>query len=117
MAAPRWAAAVVLPKPTPLWTKQMAHPHTDTPARAQIKREEQAHKMPTRLDRAEGPFYPDDLLPRLQQTLATLADVQIRFEIERDYLEDWLGSAEDKYWLVAEVKPGHTVRRGPRATF
>src|SRR3954447_12146450 len=36
--------------------------------------------------RAERPFYPDDLLPRLQQTLAILADVQIRFEIERDYL-------------------------------
>src|SRR5215211_4491475 len=44
MAAPRWAAAVVLPKTTPLWTKQMAHPQTDTHAREQIKRDEQAHK-------------------------------------------------------------------------
>jgi len=44
--------------------------------------------MPTRLDRAEAPVYPDDLLPKLQQTLATLADLQLRYEIERDYLED-----------------------------
>jgi hypothetical protein len=34
----------VLPKTTPLWTKQMAHPQTDTHAREQIKRDEQAHK-------------------------------------------------------------------------
>jgi hypothetical protein len=112
MAAPRWAVAGVLPKPTPLWTKQMAHPQTDTPAREQIKRDEQAHKMPTRLDRAEGPFYPDDLLPRLQQTLAALADVQIRFEIERDFLEDWSGSAEVKDCLVAELNRCHTANRG-----
>ena len=44
MAAPRWAAAVVLPKTMPLWTKQMAYPQTDTHAREQIKRDEQAHK-------------------------------------------------------------------------
>src|SRR5690349_15512372 len=28
----------------PLWTNQMAHPQTDTHAREQIKRDEQAHK-------------------------------------------------------------------------
>src|SRR5215213_9245932 len=44
MSAPRWAAAFVLPKTTPLWTKQMAHPQTDTHAREQTKRDEQAHK-------------------------------------------------------------------------
>src|SRR5215207_1779969 len=44
MTAPRWAAAIVLPKTTPLWTKQMAHPQTDTHAREQTRRDEQAHK-------------------------------------------------------------------------
>src|SRR5215207_8627858 len=44
MAARRWAAAVVLPKTTPLWTKQMAHPQTDTHTREQTRRDEQAHK-------------------------------------------------------------------------
>src|SRR5215210_6544816 len=43
-SAPRWAAAVVLPKIAPLWTKHMAHPQTDTHAREQIKRDEQARK-------------------------------------------------------------------------
>src|SRR5215212_1448127 len=44
MSAPRWATAFVLSKTTPLWTKQMAHPQTDTHAREQTRRDEQAHK-------------------------------------------------------------------------
>ena len=52
--------------------------------------------MPTQEGRAGTPFDPDDLLPQLQQTLATLADLQVRYEIERDYLEDWSGPAEVK---------------------
>src|SRR5215217_4547548 len=44
MTAPRWAAAVLLPKTTPLWTNQMAHPQTDTHAREQTRRDEQARK-------------------------------------------------------------------------
>jgi hypothetical protein len=67
--------------------------------------------MPTRLDRAEAPVYPDDLLPKLQQTLATLADLQLRYEIERDYLEDWSGPAEIKDRLVAELNHCHTAKR------
>ena len=89
----------------------MANPQTDMHAREQTKRDEQAHKMPTRLDRAEGPFYSDDLLPQLQQTLATLADVQVRYEIERDYLESWSGPAEIKDRLVAELNQCHTANR------
>jgi hypothetical protein len=45
--------------------------------------------MPARGDASEIPFYPDDLLPRLQCALATLADIEIRYEIDRDYLESW----------------------------
>ena len=37
--------------------------------------------MPTRVDRAEVPCYPDDLLPQLQSTLAILADIETRYEI------------------------------------
>src|SRR5215208_5876934 len=44
MAAPRWAAAVVLPRTAPLWTKQMANSQTDAHAREQVKRDEQARK-------------------------------------------------------------------------
>jgi hypothetical protein len=32
----------------------------------------------------EPPFYADDLLPALQSTLASLADVDVRYEIERE---------------------------------
>ena len=48
---------------------------------------------------------------RLQQTLATLADLQLRYEIERDYLEDWSGPAEIRDRLVAELNNCHTANR------
>ena len=67
--------------------------------------------MPARQDRAEAPVYPDDLLLQLQQTLATLADLQVRYEIERDCLEDWSGPAEVKNRLVAELNQCHTANR------
>ena len=67
--------------------------------------------MPIQERRAEVPFYPDDLLPELQQTLATLANLQLRYEIDREYLEDWSGPAEVKDRLVAELKQCHTANR------
>jgi hypothetical protein len=67
--------------------------------------------MPTQEGRAEGPLYPDDLLPQLQQTLATLADLQVSYEIEREYLESWSGPAEVKDRLVAELNQCHTANR------
>ena len=67
--------------------------------------------MPTRRDRAEEPVYLDNLLPQLQQTLATLADLQLRYEIERDYLEGWSGPAEVKDRLMAELEQGHRANR------
>ncbi len=67
--------------------------------------------MPIQEHRAEVPFYPDDLLPQLQQTLATLADLQLRYEIEREYLEDWSGPGEVKDRLLAELDQCHRVSR------
>jgi len=63
--------------------------------------------MPTQEGRAEVPFYPDGLLPQLQQTLATLADLQLRYETERDSLEGWSGPSEVKDYLLAELKQRH----------
>ena len=51
-------------------------------------------------DPPEAPFYADDLLPALQSTLASLADVDVRHEIERDYLEEWSGPDEVKQRLM-----------------
>src|SRR5829696_844921 len=42
--AQRWVTLLCSGKTTPLWTKQMAHPQTDTHAREQTRRDEQAHK-------------------------------------------------------------------------
>src|SRR3712207_3629547 len=61
----------------------------------------------------EAPFYPDDLLPALQSTLAALADVETRYEIARDGLEDWSGPDEVKQHLVAEFEAGWQREREP----
>src|SRR4051812_25829203 len=52
---------------------------------------------------AEVPFYPDDLLPALRRTLASLADVEMRYEAERDYLEEWSGPEVVKQRLIAAL--------------
>jgi hypothetical protein len=67
--------------------------------------------MPTRVDRAEVPFYPDDLLPQLQRTLAILADLDLRHEIQRDQLESWSGPRKVKDHLLAELEQCHTANR------
>ena len=56
--------------------------------------------------------YPADFLPQLQQALGTLANLQLRYEIERDYLEDWSGPAEVKDRLVVELNQCHAANRG-----
>jgi hypothetical protein len=67
--------------------------------------------MPLHEGRAGIRVYPDDLLPQLQQMLATLANLETRYEIERDYLEDWSGPAEVKERRLAELDQGHRTNR------
>jgi hypothetical protein len=66
-----------------------------------------------RQDHAETPFYADYLLPALQSTLATLADLDTRYEIERDYLEEWTGPDEVKERLMAALEAGWQRDREP----
>ena len=40
-----------------------------------------------------------------------LANLQLRYEIERDYLEDWSGLAEIKDFLLAELNQCHRANR------
>ena len=67
--------------------------------------------MPARGDPLETPFYPDDLLLRLQCTLAALADMETKYEIERDYLESWPGPRDVKERLLAELELGRRADR------
>ena len=69
--------------------------------------------MRTQRDATEIPFYPDDLLPQLQRTLAILADIETRYEIERDHLESWSGPREVKDRLLAKLEQHHRVDREP----
>jgi hypothetical protein len=62
---------------------------------------------------ADPPTYPDDLLPELQSTLSALADLEVRYEIAQDSLEEWSGSDEDKQRLRAELAQVHRQAREP----
>src|SRR3954471_16762887 len=64
-------------------------------------------------DTPEAPFYADDLLPALQSTLASLADLDVRYEIERDYLEEWSGPEEVRQRLIAALEAGWRRDREP----
>jgi hypothetical protein len=67
--------------------------------------------MPAQPYEAKVSLYPDDLLPQLQRTLAILADLEARYEIERDYLESWSGPKEVKDYLVADLEQCHRANR------
>jgi len=67
--------------------------------------------MPIHEGRAGTPFDLDDLLPQLQQTLGMLADLQLRYEIEREYLEDWSGPGEVRHRLLADLDQCHRANR------
>jgi len=61
------------------------------------------------------PTYPEDLLPELQRVLAALADLDFRYETERDHLEEWSGPEEVKQRLLAELDQKHRATREPYA--
>src|SRR5215210_263917 len=67
--------------------------------------------IPTQPSDARVPIYSDDHLPDLQRTLAVLADIETRYEIERDHLESWSGPAEVKRHLLAELEQCHKANR------
>ena len=58
-----------------------------------------------------APFYPDQLLPELQRTLAALADLEVQFEIARDSLEEWSGSEDEKRRCCAELEQARREAR------
>ena len=67
--------------------------------------------MSAQSDEANIRFYSDDLLPDLQHTLAGLADIETRYEIERNHLARWAGSGEVKDRLLAELEQCYRANR------
>jgi hypothetical protein len=67
--------------------------------------------MPTRLEWLGEQFYPDDLLPKMQQLLAILADLDHRYETDRYHLENWSGPQAIKAHLLADLERCHRTNR------
>jgi hypothetical protein len=51
-----------------------------------------------------APWYPNDLLAELQSTLATLADIEVRYEADRERLEEWAGPEAIKEKFAAQLE-------------
>jgi hypothetical protein len=68
--------------------------------------------MPIQSYEAKVPIYSDDLLLDLQRTLAVLADIETKYEIERDFLESWSGPREVKDHLLATLEQCHRANCG-----
>jgi hypothetical protein len=68
----------------------------------------------SQLDRMEVPFYPDDLLPKMQQLLAILNGLDHRYETDRYNLQSWSGPQATKEHLLADLE---RCRRANRERF
>ena len=73
--------------------------------------------MPVRPEYGEAPIYPDSFLPELQHALAALADIEIRYEIERDHLESGSVPRAIKESLLAELEQRHRADRELMVTY
>jgi hypothetical protein len=71
--------------------------------------------MPVQPYEAKVPIYSDELLVHLQRTLAVLADIETKYEIERDFLESWSGPQEVKDHLLATLEQCHRANCGQLA--
>ena len=65
----------------------------------------------SQLDRMEVPFYPDDLLPKMQQLLAILNGLDHRYETDRYNLQSWSGPQATKEHLLADLERCHRANR------
>jgi septal ring factor EnvC (AmiA/AmiB activator) len=59
------------------------------------------------------PWYPESLLHQLQATLSALADIEARYEAEREHLEARMASATDQSQSVADLDSRRETDRQP----
>jgi hypothetical protein len=59
------------------------------------------------------PWYPADLLPQLQSTLAALADVELRYHSDQEQLQAWAGHEAIKTRFAAQLAERYQRERAP----
>jgi hypothetical protein len=67
--------------------------------------------MAVRDSQEEDTLYPDDLLPKIQQILAIMADLERRYETDRYHLENWSGPKAIKAHLLADLDQSYKANR------
>src|SRR3954466_497161 len=67
--------------------------------------------MATRLDQVRVEPYPDDFVPKMQQLLAILGDLDQRYEADRYHLENWSGPQAIKAQLLADLEQSHRANQ------
>jgi hypothetical protein len=67
----------------------------------------------SRVRESTAPAYPPDLTPEIQHTLAALADVETRYEVERERLDHLMGPTPLKTRLLARLEARHQNDRMP----
>ena len=68
-------------------------------------------RMAVQDSQGEDTFYPDDLLPKIQQVLAIMADLERRYETDRYHLENWSGPRAIKAHVLADLDRTYKANR------
>ena len=68
-------------------------------------------RMAVQDSQGEDTFYPDDLLPKIQQILAIMADLELRYETDRYHLENWSGPKAIKAHILADLEQSYKANR------
>ena len=68
-------------------------------------------RMAVQDSQGEDTFYPDDLLPKIQQVLAIMADLERRYETDRYHLENWSGPKAIKAHILANLEQSYKANR------
>lgn len=61
----------------------------------------------------QSPWYPADLLPQLQSTLAVLADIEVQYQHSQEQLRAWAGPEAAKRQFTAQLADRYRQEREP----
>jgi hypothetical protein len=61
----------------------------------------------------QDPWYPTDLLPQIQSTLAALAELEVRYHSDQAQLQGWAGPEAIKTRFAAQLAERYQRERTP----